>query len=109
MRKNYYYRNSRLIWGAITELLLEKAYQVFGTKRRALSYNIHRINHYLYQGAHYFRPTEVYLLIGDVTKAREKLGWIPEFDLRDLIKDMMQNDVSLMKKELYLKKVDTIF
>lgn len=53
---------------------------------------------------HYFRPTEVDLLIGDATKAREKLGWIPEFDLRDLIKDMMQNDVSLMKKELYLKK-----
>ena len=53
---------------------------------------------------HYFRPTEVDLLIGDATKAREKLGWVPEYNLQDLIKDMMQNDMDLMKKELYLKK-----
>jgi GDPmannose 4,6-dehydratase len=53
---------------------------------------------------HYFRPTEVDLLIGDATKAKEKLGWIPEFTLQDLVKDMMENDVNLMKKEVYLKK-----
>ncbi|MGY0425851.1 MAG: GDP-mannose 4,6-dehydratase [Polaribacter sp.] len=54
--------------------------------------------------SHYYRPTEVDLLIGDATKAKEKLGWIPEFTLKDLVKDMMENDVNLMKKELYLKK-----
>ena len=53
---------------------------------------------------HYFRPTEVDLLVGDATKAKEKLGWVPEFTLQDLVKDMMENDVNLMKKELYLKK-----
>ena len=53
---------------------------------------------------HYYRPTEVDLLIGDATKAKEKLGWIPEFTLQDLVKDMMKNDVNLMKKEIYLKK-----
>jgi GDPmannose 4,6-dehydratase len=53
---------------------------------------------------HYYRPTEVDLLVGDATKAKEKLGWTPEFTLSDLIKDMMTNDVNLMKKELYLKK-----
>ena len=53
---------------------------------------------------HYFRPTEVDLLIGDATKAKEKLGWIPEFTLQDLVKDMMENDVNLMQKEVYLKK-----
>ena len=53
---------------------------------------------------HYFRPTEVDLLIGDATKAKEKLGWVPEFTLQDLVKDMMENDVNLMKKEVYLKK-----
>ena len=53
---------------------------------------------------HYFRPTEVDLLIGDATKAKEKLGWIPEFTLQDIVKDMMENDVDLMKKEVYLKK-----
>ncbi|RED48945.1 GDP-mannose 4,6-dehydratase [Seonamhaeicola aphaedonensis] len=51
----------------------------------------------------YFRPTEVDLLIGDATKAKEKLGWVPEYDLPALVKDMMQSDIKLMKKEQYLK------
>ena len=51
----------------------------------------------------YFRPTEVDLLIGDPTKAKEKLGWIPEHDLASLVKDMMKSDVNLMKKTQYLK------
>ena len=46
---------------------------------------------------HYFRPTEVDLLIGDPTKAKEKLGWIPEYDLSALVKDMMESDIKLFK------------
>lgn len=52
----------------------------------------------------YFRPTEVDLLIGDATKAKEKLGWVPEYELKDLVKEMMQSDVLLMQKDAYLKK-----
>ena len=52
----------------------------------------------------YFRPTEVDLLIGDPTKAKEKLGWVPENDLASLVKDMMQSDVKLMQKDQYLRK-----
>jgi GDPmannose 4,6-dehydratase len=52
----------------------------------------------------YFRPTEVELLIGDATKAREKLGWIPKHDLASLVKDMMAGDLHLMKKDKYLKE-----
>jgi len=52
----------------------------------------------------YFRPTEVDLLIGDPTKAKEKLSWVPEHDLKSLVKDMMQSDVKLMQKEQYLKE-----
>jgi len=52
----------------------------------------------------YFRPTEVDLLIGDPTKAKSKLGWVPEYDLLSLVKDMMQSDVTLMQKDQYLKK-----
>ena len=37
----------------------------------------------------YFRPTEVDVLIGDPTKAKEKLGWVPEHDLESLVKDMI--------------------
>ena len=51
----------------------------------------------------YFRPTEVDLLIGDPTKAKEKLGWVPQHDLESLVKDMMQSDVKLMQKQQYLK------
>lgn len=50
----------------------------------------------------YFRPTEVDLLIGDPTKAREKLGWECQFDLADLVTDMMQSDLTLMQKDQYL-------
>ena len=53
--------------------------------------------------AKYFRPTEVELLIGDATKAREKLGWIPEYDLPALVEDMMSSDIKLMQKQQYLK------
>ena len=51
----------------------------------------------------YFRPTEVELLIGDATKARTKLNWEPEYDLKALCQDMMLSDIKLMKKETYLK------
>jgi len=41
----------------------------------------------------YFRPTEVDLLIGDATKAKEKLGWVPKYDLNGLVKEMVSSDV----------------
>ena len=50
----------------------------------------------------YFRPTEVDLLIGDPTKAKEKLGWIPEISLEELIEDMMQSDLKLFERDRYL-------
>ena len=51
----------------------------------------------------YFRPTEVELLIGDATKSRTKLGWIPQYTLPMLVEDMMTSDVKEMKKEAYLR------
>lgn len=52
----------------------------------------------------YFRPTEVDLLIGDPSKAKRKLGWEPEYSLEELVKEMMEEDIKLTKKELYLKE-----
>ncbi len=52
----------------------------------------------------YFRPTEVDLLLGDPTKSNTKLGWIPKYDLPALVKDMVESDLHLMKKDEYLKK-----
>ncbi len=52
----------------------------------------------------YFRPTEVDLLLGDASKAKEKLNWAPEYTLNDIVADMMQHDILLMKREAYLHK-----
>ncbi|OAD45672.1 GDP-mannose 4,6-dehydratase [Polaribacter atrinae] len=52
----------------------------------------------------YFRPTEVDLLIGDPSKAKNQLGWVPEHDLASLVKDMMKGDVLLMRKDVDLLK-----
>ncbi len=53
----------------------------------------------------YFRPTEVDLLIGDPTKANNKLGWYPKYDLVALVKEMVTNDINLFKKELYFRQI----
>ena len=50
----------------------------------------------------YFRPTEVDLLIGDPTKSKTKLGWVPKYDLAGLVKEMVQSDLNLIKKEQIL-------
>lgn len=51
----------------------------------------------------YFRPTEVELLIGDNTKAKNKLGWKPKYTLDMLVREMMQADLEIFKKEKHLK------
>jgi len=52
----------------------------------------------------YFRPTEVDLLIGDASKAKQKLGWQPKYSLQDLVSDMVKSDLQLVKRDDYLKK-----
>lgn len=52
----------------------------------------------------YFRPTEVDLLIGDPTKAKEVLGWKPNYDVNSLVKEMVNSDLELFKKDMYLKE-----
>ncbi len=52
----------------------------------------------------YLRPTEVDLLLGDPSKAKTKLGWKPKYSLDDLVKEMMQCDVELFRRDKYLKE-----
>lgn len=52
----------------------------------------------------YYRPTEVDLLIGDATKAKEQLNWEPKVTVSLLVKEMVSSDVALFKKEIHLKK-----
>ncbi len=51
----------------------------------------------------YFRPTEVDLLLGDPSKAEKQLGWKPKYDLKMLVKEMMESDLELFRKDKYLK------
>jgi len=50
----------------------------------------------------YFRPTEVDLLIGDATKAKEKLGWQPKYTLQEMVKEMVAYDLELFRKQKLL-------
>lgn len=47
----------------------------------------------------YFRPTEVETLLGDPTKAKEKLGWVPEISFEKLVKEMTESDLEATKKD----------
>ena len=52
----------------------------------------------------YYRPTEVETLLGDPTKAKEKLGWVPEITLDEMIVEMVSSDLDLAKQHALLKK-----
>ena len=51
----------------------------------------------------YFRPTEVDRLLGDASKAKKELGWIPKIGLEELVSEMITHDLNEAKKELMLK------
>lgn len=53
---------------------------------------------------HYFRPAEVESLLGDATKAKTKLGWEPRISFDDLVKEMVQEDLKLAKKDMLAKE-----
>ena len=49
---------------------------------------------------YYFRPTEVDCLLGDAKKAYEKLGWRPKISFRDLVSEMVVEDLKKMQRDL---------
>jgi GDPmannose 4,6-dehydratase len=51
----------------------------------------------------YFRPTEVDILLGDATKARQKLGWAPKYTLDEMAREMVLADIELFRKDVILK------
>jgi GDPmannose 4,6-dehydratase len=51
----------------------------------------------------YFRPTEVETLLGDPTKAKEKLGWVPKTTLKELVAEMVQSDYTAAKRDSLVK------
>ena len=51
----------------------------------------------------YYRPTEVDLLIGDASKAKQKLGWEPKYTLAEMVQEMVASDVKLFERNKFLK------
>jgi GDPmannose 4,6-dehydratase len=51
----------------------------------------------------YFRPTEVDFLLGDASKAREKLGWQPRVTFKELVRMMVEHDLELARQEKLLR------
>ena len=79
----------------------EKAFVVNCTNSE---FNVQKKKPILSIDERYFRPSEVDLLIGDASKAKEKLGWKPKYDLHMLVKEMMLADIELFRKDKYLKE-----
>ena len=52
----------------------------------------------------YFRPTEVDILQGDASKAKQKLGWSPKHTLHDLTREMVGSDIEHFRKDVLLKE-----
>ena len=52
----------------------------------------------------YFRPAEVETLLGDPTKAKEKLGWVPEITVEEMCAEMVEYDLGKAKQHALLKK-----
>jgi GDPmannose 4,6-dehydratase len=51
----------------------------------------------------YFRPTEVETLLGDPSKAKQKLGWAPEITVQEMCKEMVIKDLEEAKQNLFLR------
>jgi GDPmannose 4,6-dehydratase len=97
---------------------IEKAFAVVGVTIGWKGEGVHEVG-YVAQSTHpdyrmvqgttvvriderYFRPAEVELLIGDPTKAQQKLGWTPQYDLDMLVNEMVKADVELFQREKLL-------
>ncbi|WP_405237755.1 GDP-mannose 4,6-dehydratase [Lentisalinibacter orientalis] len=52
----------------------------------------------------YFRPTEVETLLGDPTKAKEKLGWTPKISFRELVTEMVQSDLEIAGRDALIQR-----
>ncbi len=94
---------------AFNEVGIELEFKGVGIKEKGLVRKSSNLDFQLEAGKEvinidpgYFRPTEVDLLIGDASKAHSKLGWFPEYELKDLVREMMASDIELMQKDKHL-------
>ena len=88
---------------------IEKAAAVLGIQIRWEGKGINEIGYWDYRpiikiDPRYFRPSEVETLLGDPTKAKQKLGWVPEITLEQMVLEMVTSDLAESKKHALLKQ-----
>ena len=100
-----------IVWAAM-KLGIELRFEGSGINETAIVTNINGTSApYLKKGdvivkvdSRYFRPTEVETLLGDPTKAKEKLGWIPEITVQEMCREMVTSDLEEARKHALLKR-----
>lgn len=78
----------------------EKAHTVRTFCERAFSYVGANYQDYVVVDPKFFRPAEVDILVGDCSKARERLGWRPEIGFEEMIHQMVDNDIRIYKESI---------
>jgi GDPmannose 4,6-dehydratase len=94
---------------AFNEIGVEIKFQGEGLNEKGIvfknsgKYNLKKGHEVIKVDSQYYRPSEVDLLLGDSSKAKEILGWIPKYDLKMLVKEMVSSDIDMVinKKNLY--------
>lgn len=74
-----------------------------GTVKNSKNLNLKLGQKVVFVDKRYFRPTEVDLLLGDSSKAKKILGWEPKYTIDKIIDEMMNSDIKIAQKELFLK------
>jgi len=91
--------------GIIDSINEDKYHEVMQKILKTTNYPLPTVNSVVVEvDPKYFRPTEVDLLLGDATKAKEKLGWKPQITLEEMTQEMVENDLKENYQELVLKK-----
>ena len=97
---------------AFAEVGIEIKFEGQGVEEKAFVVSCSQAEYQLPEGKEvvcidpvYFRPTEVELLIGDASKARQMLDWEPRYSFDELVKDMMESDLKLFKKQRQMNEL----
>ena len=85
-------------WGHLDKTILWK-----GSGLNEKGYDAETGNLIVSVDPRYFRPTEVETLLGDSSKVREKLGWEPKISLKQMVQEMMNNDLNIAKRDALAK------
>ncbi|MEZ5582490.1 MAG: GDP-mannose 4,6-dehydratase [Candidatus Competibacteraceae bacterium] len=87
---------------AATELEMRIRWQGTGIDEQGLDADTGQVR--IAVDPHYFRPTEVDTLLGDPTKARDRLGWTPRTSFPELVREMVREDLSLAERDTLVER-----